>query len=77
MLHKNLVCSYHFTVFLYFDFLSGIISGTIQENILFGCRMNEEFYKKVIRACALEDDFKNLSGGDKSEIGERGVNIRF
>eukprot|EP01024_Parvocaulis_polyphysoides_P029110 TRINITY_DN2625_c0_g2_i1.p2 TRINITY_DN2625_c0_g2~~TRINITY_DN2625_c0_g2_i1.p2 ORF type:complete len:179 (-),score=26.04 TRINITY_DN2625_c0_g2_i1:37-573(-) len=52
-----------------------IISGTVQQNILFGQPFKEEFYKEVINACALVDDLEMLPAGDQTEIGERGINL--
>ncbi|XP_032133066.1 multidrug resistance-associated protein 1-like isoform X1 [Sapajus apella] len=48
---------------------------TLQENILFGSVMNEEFYEQVLEACALLPDLQQLPKGDQTEIGERGVTI--
>jgi ATP-binding cassette, subfamily C (CFTR/MRP), member 1 len=53
-----------------------IINGTVQQNILFGNKMNEELYKQVIECCALSKDLAMLSDGDKCEIGEK-VIIKF
>ncbi|KAJ6649924.1 Multidrug resistance-associated protein 1 [Pseudolycoriella hygida] len=50
-------------------------NATLQDNILFGRPLNEEFYKKVIHACALNADLEVLPGGDQTEIGERGINL--
>ena len=44
---------------------------TAKENIIFGKQINEDHYKKVVGACALEPDFKILPGGDATEIGEK------
>ncbi len=52
-----------------------IQNATLQDNILFGRPMNEEFYNKVIHACALTADLAMLPGGDKTEIGEKGINL--
>lgn len=46
-----------------------------QENITFGKLFDKEFYDKVVEACALLPDFKMLSGGDLTEIGEKGINL--
>ncbi len=32
-------------------------------------------YKKVIEACALKPDLEILTGGDQTEIGEKGINV--
>lgn len=36
---------------------------------------NKRLYRKVLKACALIDDLKVLPGGDKTEIGEKGINL--
>ena len=48
---------------------------TVKDNILFGSHGTNEHYNKVIDACALTPDLKILPGGDKTEIGENGVNL--
>ena len=40
--------------------------------ITFGAPYNEDWYNKVIAACALADDLDILPGGDTTQIGERG-----
>ncbi|XP_037037473.1 multidrug resistance-associated protein 1-like isoform X2 [Bradysia coprophila] len=52
-----------------------IQNATLQDNILFGRPMNEDFYNKVINACALTADLAMLPGGDQTEIGEKGINL--
>ncbi|KAG4077224.1 hypothetical protein HA402_005279 [Bradysia odoriphaga] len=52
-----------------------IQNATLQDNILFGKPLNEEFYNKVIQACALTADLAMLPGGDQTEIGEKGINL--
>ncbi|KAJ1665516.1 hypothetical protein EV178_003158 [Coemansia sp. RSA 1646] len=52
-----------------------IINDTIRENILFGREYDEYHYKCVVEACALTDDIKTWTNGDKTVIGERGINI--
>ena len=44
---------------------------TLKDNVLFGNQLNEERYKQVLVACALEKDLQMLPGGDQTEIGER------
>ncbi|KAM9598625.1 multidrug resistance-associated protein 1 isoform 4-T9 [Morphnus guianensis] len=50
-------------------------NATLEDNILFGREMNESRYKCVIEACALLPDIEILPTGDKTEIGEKGVNL--
>jgi ATP-binding cassette, subfamily C (CFTR/MRP), member 1 len=49
--------------------------GTVRENILFGKPYDEEYYKLVVHACALEPDIKMMPDGDQTWIGERGGNL--
>ncbi|XP_054698313.1 multidrug resistance-associated protein 1 isoform X6 [Grus americana] len=50
-------------------------NATLEDNIIFGKEMNESRYKRVIEACALLPDIEILPTGDKTEIGEKGVNL--
>ncbi|KAJ7401505.1 multidrug resistance-associated protein 1 [Pitangus sulphuratus] len=50
-------------------------NATLEDNIIFGREMNESRYKRVIEACALLPDIEILPSGDKTEIGEKGVNL--
>lgn len=52
-----------------------IFNGTIRDNILFGAEFNSIWYNRVVHACCLKDDFKMMSRGDMTEIGEKGVNL--
>jgi ABC-type transport system involved in cytochrome bd biosynthesis fused ATPase/permease subunit len=49
---------------------------TLRDNILFGSPYDEERYKKVIYACALQPDLDILPAGDMTEIGENVCNSR-
>ncbi|KAH8887388.1 hypothetical protein GQ53DRAFT_292786 [Thozetella sp. PMI_491] len=52
-----------------------IQNTTVKDNILFGKEMDEDWYKEVIEACALQPDLHMLPNGDLTEIGERGITI--
>ena len=52
-----------------------IQNATVKENIVFGQDFNEEWYEKVINACALRPDLEMLPNGDQTEIGERGITV--
>ncbi|KAJ2656945.1 hypothetical protein IWW48_004768 [Coemansia sp. RSA 1200] len=52
-----------------------IMNATLRDNILFGHRLDQEFYDKVIDACALRPDLGVLPSGDMTEIGEKGINL--
>lgn len=65
--------------------LNGIVSyasqepwiqqGTVQQNILFKEPLDSERYGRVISACSLTRDIELWSEGDKTIVGERGVNL--
>uniref|UniRef100_A0A8B9P1J9 Multidrug resistance-associated protein 1 n=1 Tax=Apteryx owenii TaxID=8824 RepID=A0A8B9P1J9_APTOW len=50
-------------------------NATLEDNIIFGREKNESRYKCVIEACALLPDIEILPSGDRTEIGEKGVNL--
>ena len=50
-------------------------ASTIRDNILFGEHYEEEKYKRVLFACALDDDLQVLSNGDQTKIGENGITL--
>ncbi|XP_051994835.1 multidrug resistance-associated protein 1 isoform X4 [Xyrauchen texanus] len=52
-----------------------IQNATLKDNILFGRETKENWYQKVVDACALLPDLEILPGGDLTEIGEKGVNL--
>ncbi|KAF7007062.1 hypothetical protein CFC21_022037 [Triticum aestivum] len=52
-----------------------IQTGTVQENILFGSRMDSQRYQETLARCSLVKDLEMLPYGDDTEIGERGVNL--
>uniref|UniRef100_A0A5F8HF53 Multidrug resistance-associated protein 1 n=1 Tax=Monodelphis domestica TaxID=13616 RepID=A0A5F8HF53_MONDO len=51
------------------------IKGSVAYNVLFGRQPQERFYKTVIESCALLPDLEILPSGDRTEIGEKGVNL--
>ncbi|KAJ1815664.1 Multidrug resistance-associated protein 1, partial [Coemansia sp. RSA 2675] len=52
-----------------------IMNDTLRANILFGREYEEEYYWKVLDACALTDDLEMWPSGDMTVIGENGMNI--
>ncbi|NP_001412107.1 multidrug resistance-associated protein 1 isoform 2 [Mus musculus] len=52
-----------------------IQNDSLRENILFGHPLQENYYKAVMEACALLPDLEILPSGDRTEIGEKGVNL--
>lgn len=52
-----------------------IQNATVKENIVFGREFRQDWYDKVVDACALRPDFDMLPNGDQTEIGERGITV--
>lgn len=50
-----------------------VFTGSIRENILFGKPFNDVVYQAAVKASQLLDDLENLSDGDLTMVGERGV----
>lgn len=59
----------------YFSQGGWAMGATIRDNITFGLKYEEEFYQRVLKACALEPDLEMLADGDQTEIGEKGVSL--
>uniref|UniRef100_A0A669QY19 ABC-type glutathione-S-conjugate transporter n=1 Tax=Phasianus colchicus TaxID=9054 RepID=A0A669QY19_PHACC len=52
-----------------------IQNASVEDNILFGKEMDETWFNRVVDACALQPDLESFPAGQKSEIGEKGINI--
>ncbi|KAJ1889247.1 ATP-binding cassette glutathione S-conjugate transporter ycf1, partial [Coemansia sp. S17] len=52
-----------------------IMNDTLRANILFGREYEEDYYWKVLHACALTDDLEMWPKSDLTVIGENGMNI--
>ena len=52
-----------------------LLNMSLRDNITFGSEYNEKIYNQVIKICALERDLKLMADGDRTEIGERGINL--
>jgi ABC-type bacteriocin/lantibiotic exporter with double-glycine peptidase domain len=48
---------------------------SVRDNILFGSPLRNRRYNSVVDACGLRPDFEVLPGGDRTEIGDRGINL--
>ena len=48
-------------------------SGTVQRTITAFSDFDEWWYQSVIRACALEDDLRQLPRGDQTMVGSKGI----
>ncbi|TNM90473.1 hypothetical protein fugu_002762 [Takifugu bimaculatus] len=61
--------------FAYVSQQAWIFHGTVRENILMGAPLDQAKYNRVVDVCSLRADFDILPYGDKTEIGERGLNL--
>lgn len=52
-----------------------VFGSTVRQNILFGQSFDRQRYHKVVKACALLRDFKQLPQGDQTVVGERGSSL--
>ncbi|CAK7266275.1 Transporter of the ATP-binding cassette (ABC) [Sporothrix epigloea] len=53
-----------------------LVNASIKENILFSSRFDEQRYRDVIVACALERDLhETLDNGDETLVGEKGITL--
>ena len=52
-----------------------ILNDTFKNNILFFNKLDEDKYNKILSICQLEPDLKIIKDGDKTEIGEQGINL--
>ena len=52
-----------------------IQNATLRDNILFGSKYDMYRYNQVLEMCALKPDISALPGGDRTEIGENGINL--
>jgi len=52
-----------------------IFNSSVRENIIFGKPYEPKKYRKVLKASALMADLGQFVAGDRTEIGERGVNL--
>ncbi|XP_076148996.1 ATP-binding cassette sub-family C member 12-like [Alosa pseudoharengus] len=61
--------------FAYVSQQAWIFHGSVRDNILMGQPFNQQRYNEVISTCCLKPDLAILPYGDKTEIGERGLNL--
>jgi ATP-binding cassette subfamily C (CFTR/MRP) protein 1 len=51
------------------------MNGTIQQSIIGISELEPLWYATVIHACALDDDLRQLSRGDQTPIGSKGISL--
>lgn len=52
-----------------------VFASSVRQNILFGLEYDKQRYQRVIKACALEKDFKQFPFGDQTIVGDRGASL--
>lgn len=52
-----------------------LVNANIKDNILFSAPLDEQRYRDVIVACALERDLQILDNGDETLVGEKGITL--
>ncbi|XP_011696221.1 PREDICTED: probable multidrug resistance-associated protein lethal(2)03659 [Wasmannia auropunctata] len=52
-----------------------IFASSVKQNVLFGQAMDKSRYDEVIRVCQMESDINSFSHGDRTIVGERGMNL--
>ena len=50
-------------------------TGTIRDNITFDCPFEPRRYRRVVEACALDTDLKEMDHGDGTLVGDRGTRL--
>jgi ATP-binding cassette, subfamily C (CFTR/MRP), member 4 len=50
-----------------------MMDGTVRDSVCMGLPHGQDFYDKVMEACALEEDLQQWSNGDLTWVGDRGV----
>ncbi|KAK0161584.1 hypothetical protein PV327_010040 [Microctonus hyperodae] len=52
-----------------------VFGASVRQNIIFGATYDRQRYQKVVKACALLNDFKQFLHGDQTIVGERGSSL--
>lgn len=51
------------------------MNKTIRDNIVLDNKFDDEKYVEIVEICELVKDFEQLTYGDQTEIGEKGINL--
>ncbi|SSD61660.1 related to Bile pigment transporter 1 [Saccharomycodes ludwigii] len=52
-----------------------VMNSSVKDNIIFGHRYEEKFYKLTLKACQLLPDLEILPDGDQTMVGEKGISL--
>ena len=61
--------------FAFCDQVPWIRNGTIRENIIGHLEFDATWYNSIVYACALDTDFQQLSDGDMTTVGSKGMKL--
>jgi ABC-type bacteriocin/lantibiotic exporter with double-glycine peptidase domain len=59
----------------YCDQSPWVSNGSVRENIVSGTHFDAAWYNTVIHACALQVDLLQLSDGDATNVGSKGISL--
>lgn len=51
------------------------MNGSVQQSIIGPSELDEDWYRTVIQVCALDSDLQQLSRGDQTSIGSKGISL--
>lgn len=52
-----------------------LVNETVHQNIVGGSSFDEQWYRAVLKACALEADLQHWPQGDRTVVGSKGVSV--
>lgn len=52
-----------------------IFVASVRDNIIFGESFDQQKYNKVVKVCALQQDFEQFGDGDQTIVGEKGSSL--
>ncbi|XP_060548899.1 ATP-binding cassette sub-family C member 6 [Pantherophis guttatus] len=55
--------------------IAWIQNASVEDNVIFGRKMERTWYNQVVKACALQPDIDGFPAGSQTEIGEKGINL--
>ncbi|XP_063171212.1 ATP-binding cassette sub-family C member 6 isoform X2 [Candoia aspera] len=52
-----------------------IQNASVEDNVVFGKKMERMWYNQVVQACALQPDLDSFPAGSQTEIGDKGISL--
>ncbi|KAH0631882.1 hypothetical protein JD844_019776 [Phrynosoma platyrhinos] len=84
ILNMDVVCAAFWWVFLtsisqgtvaFVPQESWIQNASVEDNIVFGEKVDRKWFNRVVEACALQLDLDSFPAGSQTETGEKGINL--